>query len=168
MRVLSLLRMPKYVCTISLLYHLWPNAKRSSPVSVVSPLQLFHRNVVVLDCKTVVFFLKISKEIGKAWRKSAREPHTPVGRVRREKASFDCSRILEYAKIRTVLQSIVVCKRWYSMYCQPLLAVNIEAVLISLNLICVAVSVGHVYVFIFRFVKSSVGKAKVAVLTFYR
>ena len=42
-----------------------------------------------LDCKTVVFFLKISKEIGKAWRKSlkreAREPHTPVRRVRREK-----------------------------------------------------------------------------------
>ena len=36
------------------------------------------------------FFLKISKEIGKAWRKSllkreAREPHTPVRRVRREK-----------------------------------------------------------------------------------
>ena len=25
---------------------------------------------VELDCKTVVFFLKISKEIGKAWRKS--------------------------------------------------------------------------------------------------
>ena len=24
----------------------------------------------VLDCKTVGFFLKISKEIGKAWRKS--------------------------------------------------------------------------------------------------
>lgn len=72
--------MPKYVCTISLLYRLWPNAKRSSPVSVVSPLPLFHRNVVV-------------------------------------------------------------CKRWYSMYCQPLLAVNIKAVLISLNLICVAVSV---------------------------
>ena len=54
------------------------------------------------------------------------------------------------------------------MYCLPLLAVNIEAVLISLNLICVAVSVDHEYVFIFRFVKSSVGKAKVAVLTFYR
>ena len=32
-RVLSLLRMPKYVCTIFLLYHLWPNSKRSSPVS---------------------------------------------------------------------------------------------------------------------------------------
>ena len=32
-----------------------------------------------LDCKTVGFFLKLSKEIGKAWRKSltreAREPH---------------------------------------------------------------------------------------------
>ena len=42
-----------------------------------------------VDCQTVVFFLKISKEIGKAWRKSlkreAREPHTPVRRVRREK-----------------------------------------------------------------------------------
>ena len=34
-----------------------------------------------LDYKTVGFFLKISKEIGKAWRK-AREPHTPVGRAR--------------------------------------------------------------------------------------
>ena len=42
-----------------------------------------------VDCKTVGFFLKISKEIGKACRKSltreAREPHTPVGLVRREK-----------------------------------------------------------------------------------
>ena len=26
--------------------------------------------LTVLDCKTVGFFLKISKEIGKAWRKS--------------------------------------------------------------------------------------------------
>ena len=43
-----------------------------------------------IDCKTVGFFLKISKEIGKAWRKSL---------------TFDCSRVLEYAKIRTVLQS---------------------------------------------------------------
>ena len=46
----------------------------------------------ILDCKTVGFFLKISKEIGKAWRKSLtrakREPHTPVGRVRREKNLF--------------------------------------------------------------------------------
>ena len=34
------------------------------------------------DCKTVGFFLKISKEIGKAWRKSlkreAHKPHVPV------------------------------------------------------------------------------------------
>ena len=45
--------------------------------------------MAVVDCKTVGFFLKISKEIGKAWRTSLtrakREPHTPVGRVRREK-----------------------------------------------------------------------------------
>ena len=45
--------------------------------------------MAVVDCKTVGFFLKISKEIGKAWRTSlmreAREPHTPVGCVRREK-----------------------------------------------------------------------------------
>ena len=38
----------------------------------------------MVDCKTVGFFLKISKEIGKAWR----------------------LRVLEYSKIRTVLQSI--------------------------------------------------------------
>ena len=60
------------------------------------------------------------------WRKSltreASEPHTSVGRVRREKKKrlslvslslfslfpdllFDCSSVLEYAEIRTVLQS---------------------------------------------------------------
>ena len=38
-----------------------------------------------LDCKTVGFFLKISKEIGNAWRKSLMRAHTPVGRVRRER-----------------------------------------------------------------------------------
>ena len=33
-----------------------------------------------VDCKTVGFFHKISKEIGKAWqcKREAREPHTPV------------------------------------------------------------------------------------------
>ena len=73
----------------------------------------------VLDYKTFgFFFLKISKEIGKAWRKSlarfARDPHTPVGRVRREEKNlfslvpdllFDCERVVEYAKKGTVLQS---------------------------------------------------------------
>ena len=38
------------------------------------------------------FFLKVSKEIGKAWRKSLkrepREPLTPVKRVKREKKKF--------------------------------------------------------------------------------
>ena len=59
-----------------------------------------------------VFFLKIGKEIGKTWRKSvareAREPHTPVGRVFSlvPDLLFDCWRVLEDAKIRTVLQSI--------------------------------------------------------------
>ena len=56
-----------------------------------------------------------------SYAREAREPHTPYGRVRREKKKlspvslsvfslipdllFDCSRVLEYAKIRTVLQS---------------------------------------------------------------
>ena len=45
-----------------------------------------------LDCKTVGFFLKISKEIGKAWRKSgareAREPHTPACEAREKNRIF--------------------------------------------------------------------------------
>ena len=61
------------------------------------------------------FFLKISKEIGKAWRKSL----TRASLTRRERLSpvslsvfslipdllFDYSRVLEYPKIQTVLQS---------------------------------------------------------------
>jgi len=52
--------------------------------------------------------------------REARQPHTPVERVRREKKKnslsvfslvpdllCDCSRVLEYANIRTVLQSKV-------------------------------------------------------------
>ena len=35
----------------------------------------------IVDCKTVVFFLKISKEIGKAWRKSL---------TRAKRATFTC------------------------------------------------------------------------------
>ena len=61
-----------------------------------------------IDCKTVSFFLKISKEIGKAWRKSlareGREPHTPVFSLVAY-LLFDYSGVLEYAKLRTVLQS---------------------------------------------------------------
>ena len=62
-----------------------------------------------------------------SYAREAREPHTPVGRVRRKEKKlffferlspvslsvfslvpdllFDCSRVLEYAIIRTVLQS---------------------------------------------------------------
>jgi len=68
-----------------------------------------------LDCKTVVNFLKISTEIRKAWRKSyAREARASHARSVRRRLSpvslsvfslvpdlmFDCSRLLEYAKIR--------------------------------------------------------------------
>ena len=68
----------------------------------------------MVDCKTVGFFLKISKEIVKAWRKSLTRA---LKRARREKKPvfslvpdllFDCSGVLEYAKIRTVLQSMTV------------------------------------------------------------
>ena len=41
-----------------------------------------------VDCKAIGFFVKINKEIGKAWRKSlkleAREPHTPVRREKKK------------------------------------------------------------------------------------
>ena len=55
-----------------------------------------------VDCKTIVFFffflLKISKEIGKAWRKSlkreARESRTPVRRVKREKKNLALALLL--------------------------------------------------------------------------
>ena len=54
-----------------------------------------------IDCKTVGFFLKISKEIEKAWRNSltraSRASLTPVGRVRREK------------KILASLSSLALC-----------------------------------------------------------
>ena len=51
-----------------------------------------------LDCKTVGFFLKI----GKAWRKSP--TRASLARLVPD-LLFDCSRVPEYAKIRTVLQS---------------------------------------------------------------
>ena len=56
-----------------------------------------------LDCKTVGFFLKISQDIGKAWRMSLTRASL-FSLV--QDLLFDCSRVLEYAKIRTVLQSI--------------------------------------------------------------
>ena len=78
--------------------------------------------LTLIDCKTVCFFLKISREIGKVWRKSLTRAKRAslTGRVRRLSPVslsvfslvldllFDCSRVLEYAKIRTVLQSITL------------------------------------------------------------
>ena len=83
--------------------------------------------VVIIDCKTVGFFLKISKEIGKAWRKSltareceAREKKSIFSVSLQSRslfsASFDCSRVLEYAKIRTVLQSMVIRPSKHKVY----------------------------------------------------
>ena len=82
------------------------------------------KKTISLDCKTVSFFLKISKEIGKAWRKSLtrakRASLTRLLGVWGERKNppvslsvfslapdllFDCSSWLEYAKVRTVLQS---------------------------------------------------------------
>ena len=77
---------------------------------IITLLMSFYSSAKV-DWKTVGFFLKISKEIGKACRKSlpcvVHEPPTPVGRVFSlvPDLLFDCSHALEYAKIRTVLQS---------------------------------------------------------------
>ena len=49
----------------------------------------------MLDCKTVGFFLKISKEIGKGWRESltreAREPHTPTRVSPQSRSLFSAS-----------------------------------------------------------------------------
>ena len=69
---------------------------------------------VELDCKTVGFFLKISKEIGKAWREARESLSPPVSLSVFSLVPdllFDCSRVLEYAKIRTVLQSTVELER---------------------------------------------------------
>ena len=50
----------------------------------------------MVDCKTVGFFLKISKEVGKAWRKSnTREPHTPFP------ASFQTFCVTAHAYLNT-------------------------------------------------------------------
>ena len=52
-----------------------------------------------------IFFFKTSKEIRKAWRTSlTRAKRASLTRLVPD-LSFDCSRLLEYAKIRTVLQS---------------------------------------------------------------
>ena len=58
-----------------------------------------------VDCKTVGFVLKISREIGKAWRKSLTRAQRAS--LTRTDLLFDCSRVLEYAEIRTVLQSML-------------------------------------------------------------
>ena len=54
----------------------WPlvntgkNNKKGKPWAAKGWLRSLNKGGHLLDCKTVVFFLKISKETGKAWRKS--------------------------------------------------------------------------------------------------
>ena len=71
---------------------------------------------LLVNCKTVGFFSEISKEICKAWRteshvREAREEKNRLSPVSLSVFSlvpdllFDCSPVLGYAKIRTVLQS---------------------------------------------------------------
>ena len=53
--------------------------------------------VAFIDCKTVGFFLKISKEIGKAWCKSLTRAKGASGRVRREKKNVFLASLLSLA-----------------------------------------------------------------------
>ena len=66
------------------------NPRKSDLVTVNKHRRKFYEEAELLDCKTVGFFLKISKEIGKAWRKSLtrakRASLTRPWRVRRERS----------------------------------------------------------------------------------
>ena len=53
------------------------------------------------------FFLKTSKEIGKAWRSVSPQSRSLFS-ASFQTFFFECSLVLEYAKIRTVLQSIIL------------------------------------------------------------
>ena len=90
----------------------------------------------ILDCKTIVFFLKISKEIGKAWRKSLARAKLVWGERKKNRLSvflaslpvslsilslvpdllFDCSRYLSTQKYglccsltKHLLESFLMC-----------------------------------------------------------
>ena len=73
------------------------NARSFDRIIRLSPRES-EKNVLSSRSQNGRFFLKISKEIGKAWRKSlkreAREPHTPVRRVRREKKNLALALLL--------------------------------------------------------------------------
>ena len=65
-----------------------------------------------VDCKTVVFLpsksvKKSVKRDVRVYARGAREPHTPSVFSLISDLLFDCSHVLEQAKIRTVLQSIM-------------------------------------------------------------
>ena len=70
-----------------------------------------HRSNVKLDCKTVGLFLKIRKASVKRGVRVLGARSARVSHARRfslvPDLLFDCSRVLEYAKMRIVLQSNV-------------------------------------------------------------
>ena len=88
--------------------------------------------VVELDCKTVGFFLKISKEFGKAWRKSlTRAKRASLTRPPQSRSLFSAlfqtfcltaRAYLNKQKIRIVLQSIVElkCSFYFTTVRRPL------------------------------------------------
>ena len=57
-----------------------------------------------VDCKTVGFF---SKSVKKSVKHGVRVLRAERASFTRQDLLFDCSRVLEYAKIRTVLQSML-------------------------------------------------------------
>ena len=57
-----------------------------------------------VDCKTVGFF---SKSVKKSVKHGVRVLRARSASFTRQDLLFDCSRVLEYAKIRTVLQSML-------------------------------------------------------------
>ena len=84
-------------------------------ITAAAPSNLSTRGSVAIDCKTVGFFSKsVKKSVKRGVRvlraRSARASHAPVSLSVFSFVPdllFDCSRVLEYAKIRTVLQSTV-------------------------------------------------------------
>ena len=79
--------------------------------SLTNPFFVFPSSLSSLDCKTVGFFLKISKEIGKAWRKSL---------TRAKRASLNACRACEAREknlFLASLPSLAVCFSFVQTFC---------------------------------------------------
>ena len=105
-RLLNSLTLPFFICSIYFKILLFPNIEpgpRLLPytrtkfcLDLICSDHAVSQISNMLDCKTIVFFLKISKEVGKVWRKSnRREPHTPFS------VSFQTFRVTAHAYLNT-------------------------------------------------------------------